>query len=60
LNRTIKTFIKKLCCTPELLSLSDFERFGFQLREEEKCHVNILVVEARRQAQLMYFIRSLE
>ncbi|GES88938.1 sestrin-1 isoform X2 [Rhizophagus clarus] len=54
LNKRIKAFLKKVCCTPEEVRYSDWRGVGFRLREEEKCHVNLIAVEARKQAELVY------
>jgi len=54
LNKRIKTFIKKVCCTPETIGHNDWKSVGFRFREEEKCHINLIAVEARKQAELVY------
>lgn len=54
LNKKFKMFLKKVCCTPEKIIHKDWRNVGFQLREEEKCHVNLIAVEARKQAELIY------
>jgi len=54
LNKRIKAFLKKVCCTPGEISFNDWRGVGFRLREEEKCHVNLIAVEARKQAELIY------
>ncbi|RIA99103.1 PA26 p53-induced protein [Glomus cerebriforme] len=54
LNKKIKVFLKKVCCTPEEIRYNDWKVIGFRLREEEKCHVNLIAVEARKQAELVY------
>ncbi|EXX67033.1 PA26-domain-containing protein [Rhizophagus irregularis] len=54
LNKKIKAFLKKVCCTPEEIRYNDWRGVGFRLREEEKCHVNLIAVEARKQAELVY------
>ncbi|KAI9596443.1 Sestrin [Syncephalis fuscata] len=54
LNRRLKQYVKKVACYPEELDARDFVHFGFVLRAEEKCHVNLLVSVARKQAELVY------
>ncbi|CAI2173427.1 6145_t:CDS:2 [Funneliformis geosporum] len=49
-----KTYLKKVCCKPEDIEYSDWKNVGFQLRAEEKCHVNLIAAEARKQAELIY------
>ncbi|RKP25754.1 Sestrin, partial [Syncephalis pseudoplumigaleata] len=54
LNRRLKQYVKKVACYPEELDARDFVHFGFVLRAEEKCHINLLVSVARKQAELVY------
>jgi len=58
LNIKIKKFLKKVCCKPEEIEYKDWRNIGFHLREEEKCHVNLIAVEARKQAELVYGLWS--
>jgi sestrin len=58
LNTKIKKFLKKVCCKPEEIEYKDWRNIGFYLREEEKCHVNLIAVEARKQAELVYGLSS--
>ena len=60
LNRSIKAFVKKTVCYPELISRSDFVHFSPLLQASEKCHIGLLILEARKQAEIVYGIRSLE
>ncbi|KNE59098.1 hypothetical protein AMAG_03441 [Allomyces macrogynus ATCC 38327] len=49
-NRRAKAFIKKVACTPHLLTYQDWTRMGVLLRPEEKAHLVVLrlvVVESR-------------
>ncbi|ORZ12104.1 PA26 p53-induced protein-domain-containing protein [Lobosporangium transversale] len=39
---------------------NDFDNMGFELRPEERCHINIIVMEACKQAKLMYALRALD
>ncbi|KAG0364235.1 Sestrin-1 [Gamsiella multidivaricata] len=39
---------------------NDFENMGFELRPEERCHINIIVMEACKQAKLMYALRAVD
>jgi len=54
LNSKFKMFLKKVCCTPESLTINDWRNVGFQLRSEEKCHVNLIAIESRKQSELIY------
>ena len=59
LNRAIKAFVKKAVCFPDLLTRSDFVHFSPLLKADEKCHIALLILEARKQAEMIYGIRAL-
>ncbi|CAG8477324.1 785_t:CDS:2 [Gigaspora margarita] len=54
LNNKFKAYIRKLCCTPEDITNDDWLDMGFEFSSEDKCHVNLIAVEARKQAELVY------
>eukprot|EP00698_Gefionella_okellyi_P021409 TRINITY_DN6935_c0_g1_i1.p1 TRINITY_DN6935_c0_g1~~TRINITY_DN6935_c0_g1_i1.p1 ORF type:complete len:543 (-),score=94.26 TRINITY_DN6935_c0_g1_i1:125-1753(-) len=54
-----KAYIKKIACYPERIAHVDFHRIGLQLRPEERCHVNILALEAAKQAELLYGLHAI-
>ncbi|KAL3664061.1 hypothetical protein V7S43_010947 [Phytophthora oleae] len=58
LNRPTKIFLKKVACTPWKVRQEDFAHFDRTLSPSEKCHVILLVAEARKQAGLMYGLRA--
>ena len=58
LTRPIKQYLKTACCYPETVTVDDFVRFSSSLSVGEKCHINLLLLEARKQAALMYGIRA--
>ncbi|OWZ19928.1 Sestrin-like protein [Phytophthora megakarya] len=58
LNRPTKIFLKKVACTPWKVHEEDFAHFDRTLSPSEKCHVILLVAEARKQAGLMYGLRA--
>ncbi|KAF9583627.1 Sestrin-1 [Lunasporangiospora selenospora] len=39
---------------------NDFENMGFELRQEERCHINVIVMEACKQAKLLYALRAVD
>ncbi|KAF9352193.1 hypothetical protein BGX34_000128 [Mortierella sp. NVP85] len=39
---------------------NDFDNMGFELRPEERCHINIIIMEACKQAKLMYALRAVD
>lgn len=59
LDRQIKTFLKQASCTPESISQKEFAFFGVKLLDREKVHVNLLVMEARQQAEILYLLSNL-
>jgi len=59
LTRPIKQYLKTACCYPETVNADDFVRFSSSLSVGEKCHINLLLLEARKQAALMYGIRAI-
>ena len=59
LTRPIKQYLKTTCCYPETVTVDDFVRFSSSLSVGEKCHINLLLLEARKQAALMYGIRAI-
>jgi hypothetical protein len=58
-NKRTKAFIKKVAVSPHTLAFRDFMRVGVLLRPEEKVHVNILVIEARKQAELVWALSAI-
>lgn len=54
----IKTFVKKVACYPELVTLLDFCTFTQTFDVAEKVHIVLLVCEARRQAALLFALRA--
>ncbi|KAI8091427.1 PA26 p53-induced protein-domain-containing protein [Gilbertella persicaria] len=52
-DRTTK-YIHDLCMSPHKIQKNDWCNIGISLRPEEKCHVNLLVASARKQAILCY------
>lgn len=58
LEKSYKSYIKKVACFPERITFVDFEFTDFL--PSEKVHVNLLVLEARFQAILLYATRSIK
>ncbi|RHZ75815.1 hypothetical protein Glove_209g126 [Diversispora epigaea] len=53
LNDDTKNYLKKVCTTPELITEDDWKNINYQ-RTEEKCLLNLIAVEARKQSELLY------
>ncbi|KAH0630767.1 hypothetical protein JD844_003960 [Phrynosoma platyrhinos] len=59
LERILKLYIKTVTCFPEKMNPEMFERFWKQFKHSEKVHVNLLILEARLQAELLYALRAI-
>ncbi|KAI8987208.1 PA26 p53-induced protein-domain-containing protein [Pilobolus umbonatus] len=60
LNDRTTQYIHKLCMSPHTIQKNDWLDIGISLRPEEKCHVNLLVASARKQAVLCYGLSLLQ
>ena len=54
----VKSYIKKVACYPSSVTLADFAAFGAGLRDSEKVHINILVMDSKKQAALIFFLNA--
>ena len=54
-----KAFAKKVACYPEAITAWDFNAFTSTFTADEKVHIVMLAVEARRQAALLYGLKAL-
>ncbi|XP_038613791.1 sestrin-2 isoform X1 [Tachyglossus aculeatus] len=59
LERSLKLYIKTVACYPERTSRSMYSHCWTQFRHSEKVHVNLLLLEARMQAALLYALRAI-
>lgn len=59
LDRTLKTFIKAACCYPDRITKKDYDSILVELLDSEKVHVNLMVMEAKNQAILLYSLREI-
>jgi sestrin len=59
LERVLKTYIKTAVCFPERVSRNDYDAVLKEFRHSEKIHVNLMLVEARIQAELLYSLRAI-
>ncbi|RWS30217.1 Sestrin-like protein [Leptotrombidium deliense] len=58
LDRNLKSYIKKVCCFPHRVALNECDNVMKAFRRSEKIHVNLMITEARMQAELLYALRS--
>ncbi|XP_068019701.1 sestrin-3-like isoform X1 [Melanerpes formicivorus] len=59
LERVLKVYIKTVTCYPEKTNAEMFDRFWKQFKHSEKVHVNLLILEARMQAELLYALQAI-
>ncbi|KAL9913465.1 sestrin isoform 1-T3 [Glossina fuscipes fuscipes] len=59
LDRPLKMFIKTACCFPDRITTKDYDSILVELLDSEKVHVNLMVMEARNQAELLYALREI-
>ncbi|KAM4660348.1 sestrin-3-like isoform 3-T3 [Amazona ochrocephala] len=59
LERVLKVYIKTVTCYPEKTNSEMFDRFWKQFKHSEKVHVNLLILEARMQAELLYALQAI-
>ncbi|XP_028675315.1 sestrin-2 isoform X1 [Erpetoichthys calabaricus] len=58
LERSLKVYIKTVACYPEKTTRRMYNSFWRHFRHSEKVHVNLLLLEARMQAALLYALRA--
>lgn len=59
LERSFKKYVKMVACYPERVSLDDYMGFLSDLNHSEKVHINLLLLESRLQAELLYALRAI-
>lgn len=59
LERDLKTYIKSVCCFPEHTTKKNYDSVMRDFRHSEKVHVNLMMLEARMQAELLYALRAI-
>ncbi|XP_066250679.1 sestrin homolog [Euwallacea similis] len=57
-EKSLKSFIKTACCYPERVTKKVYDRVMREFRHSEKVHVNLMVLESRMQAELIYALRT--
>jgi len=58
LPRPLKKFIKTAICFPDKLAKKDYRDSMKELKHSEKVHINILIMEARLQGEMLYALRA--
>jgi len=59
LERPLKSFIKTVCCYPERVRKADYDNVMREFKHSEKVHVNLMIMEAKIQAELLYALRTI-
>ncbi|MBN3321409.1 SESN2 protein, partial [Atractosteus spatula] len=59
LERSLKVYIKTVACYPEKTTRKMYNGFWRHFRHSEKVHVNLILLEARMQAALLYALRAI-
>ncbi|XP_063756086.1 sestrin-2 isoform X2 [Eleginops maclovinus] len=59
LERSLKVFVKTMACHPEQTTARVYHAFWRHFRHSEKVHANLIVMEARLQAALLYVLRAI-
>jgi len=58
LTKNVKSYIKSVSCLPETVTRSDFQNVGLRLQPDELVHINLLLLESRKQAEMLYGLRA--
>ncbi|CAD5110731.1 DgyrCDS101 [Dimorphilus gyrociliatus] len=59
LERSLKQYIKTITCYPEKVTRNDFKVFMKDFKQSEKVHVNLMLLEARLQGELLYALNAI-
>jgi hypothetical protein len=61
-NKTLsvqqKIYIKKVGCSPQTVTLQDFNDVSQILSMSERCHICLIVMETKREIELTYLARA--
>lgn len=58
--KEFKTYIKKIMTTPNLVSKEDYTLFSkFTDYDLDKCHICVLIMEAKKQTELLFVAKAL-
>eukprot|EP01138_Halocafeteria_seosinensis_P016342 gb/GECG01016673.1/.p1 GENE.gb/GECG01016673.1/~~gb/GECG01016673.1/.p1 ORF type:complete len:733 (+),score=88.35 gb/GECG01016673.1/:1-2199(+) len=54
-----KSFIKQAVCSPETITEESFDGIEGDMGPDEKCHIGLLSIEAKKQASLLYALHAM-
>ena len=55
-----KRYIKKTACFPETVTKQDFLNIELDITNDEMIHLNLMICEARFEAQLVYMLHAIQ
>lgn len=58
LERNLKAYVKTVTCYPERLTRKEYDNVMREFKHSEKVHVNLMLLEARQQGELLYALRA--
>jgi sestrin len=56
----LRKYLRKVGCAPHTLTREDYDSIDISLKPHELVHVNLLLMEARVEAQLLYAMAAIE
>lgn len=59
LEKNLKWYVKAATCLPENIAHRNYRSFMKEFFHSEKVHINVMVLEARLQAELLYSLRAI-
>jgi sestrin 1/3 len=60
LHINTKRYIKKVACFPDTVVQEDYENIKLKITDDEMIHLNLIICEARFEAQLVYMLHALQ
>lgn len=58
ISSTLRKFIKIICSCPERITKKNYDKIMKEFSHSEKIHINIVIMEARVQASILFFLRA--
>lgn len=55
----LRKYIKIICSCPDRVTKKDYDSIMKEFTHSEKIHINIVIMEARIQASILYFLRAI-
>lgn len=58
LKSPLRKYIKTVCTQPDRISKAQYDSIMKEFTHSEKVHMNLVIMEARIQASMLYFLRA--